>query len=454
MLFHQDECKQLEHHFGSSSNEIVVLYGDADCSLSSILQTFLKNKSYYYFRARSCSPKLQLQFFYDEIREQLPKGLHFNMRYPDILSAMLSVPCQKRLIVIEDFMYLFKSEPSVMDEIVKIIHNKWNNQSVMFLLCTNDALWVKRDMVKALSDNAYEINALIELKNASFRDFYAEMNGSDLSSAVMAYSIFGPSPDHLKMLDPAASLQENICRLILRKDSFFDQKSRHLLPDELREPSVYHTILSALALGKMKLNDLHIQTGYDRAKISVYIKNLNEHGIVEKIESFDAPGHENLQKGLYRITDPFLRFYFRFIYPHESMLAITEPERFYKKYIENDLYAYAAGTFTDVCKEYLYRLQETEDLDRSFTTFSTWYGKVGTIDIIAANEDGTTLIGYCNYSKAKMSYADYEWNRYCMSQAKLVSDILYLFSLSSFDEKIKKEAESDPSIVLIEDLTF
>ena len=49
-----------------------------------------------------------------------------------------------------------------------------------------------------------------------------------------------------------------------------------------------------------------------------------------------------------------------------------------------------------------------------------------------------------------MSYEDYEWDRYCMTQAKLDAKVMYLFSHSSFDEKIKKEAESDPSIILIE----
>ncbi|MFR6392129.1 MAG: hypothetical protein ACLUN0_03870 [Roseburia sp.] len=54
---------------------------------------------------------------------------------------------------------------------------------------------------------------------------------------------------------------------------------------ELRELSVYNTILAALASGNNKLNDLFLKTGFSRAKISVYMKNLMAFDVVEKVVS-------------------------------------------------------------------------------------------------------------------------------------------------------------------------
>ncbi len=449
MISHQEEYNQLEHHYQNTQNEIVVLYGNRQSGQNDLLLTFLKNKPYFYYHARSCSAKLQLQLFYDEIKEELPKGMHFNARYPDIFSAMLSVACKKRLIVIDEFQNMLRSDPSLMDELIRIIHNKWNNQNVMFLLCTTAADWVGREMLPLMQNNAYEISSVIALSDATFKDYRATFPKDDFVTSVMGYSIFGPYPDNWRMLDSELTLSENICSHVLKRGSYFYERGLHILPDSLREPVVYHTILHALS-EKKKLNDLHKQTGYERAKISVYMKNLIECGIVEKIESFDAPGHENTQKGLYHIVDPYLRFYFHYIFPHISKLETMEPEKFYRKYIEGTLRSYAAPTYVAVCEEYLQFLLSNGELDRTFTDFSSWYGKVGVIDIVSANEDGQTLAGYCNFEKNKMSYADYEWNNYCMTQAKLKHDVLYLFSQSSFDEKIKKETLSDPSIVLIE----
>ena len=50
--------------------------------------------------------------------------------------------------------------------------------------------------------------------------------------------------------------------------------AEQLIAAELRELSVYETILYYIASGYDKLNELHLKTGYSRAKISVYMKNL------------------------------------------------------------------------------------------------------------------------------------------------------------------------------------
>ena len=57
------------------------------------------------------------------------------------------------------------------------------------------------------------------------------------------------------------------------------------------------SILAALAAGKYKLNDIYAQTGFSRAKISVYIKNLIELDVVEKVFSFDALESRGYRKG-------------------------------------------------------------------------------------------------------------------------------------------------------------
>ena len=77
--------------------------------------------------------------------------------------------------------------------------------------------------------------------------------------------------------------------------------AQQVIASELRELSVYNTILSAIAQGHNKLNDLFLATGYSRAKISVYMKNLSHCDIVETVVSFETGGWDNAKKGIYRI---------------------------------------------------------------------------------------------------------------------------------------------------------
>lgn len=56
------------------------------------------------------------------------------------------------------------------------------------------------------------------------------------------------------------------------------------LSEESRETAVYDTILATLADGRHgKLNDMYAHTGFSRAKISVYLKNLMELELVENV---------------------------------------------------------------------------------------------------------------------------------------------------------------------------
>ncbi len=450
MSFHNAELEQLTHHYNNSQNEIIVFYGSDADGLQETLKGFLKGKSFFYYRARNCASRLQLQLFYDEIREELPKGTGINVRYSDILTSMLSVACKKRIIVIDEFQYMVKSDPEFMDDIVRTVHNKWSNQSVLFLLTTSNAPWVEHEMVSKLKDNAYEINATISLSPLSFADFCSHFSSWSFQAAVMGFAVFGGYLGRFRKLDPELSLQENICKHVLTVGGTFHETGRKILPEELREPAVYNTILEAMATGHKKLNELHKITEFERAKIIVYLKNLIELGIVQKVESFGAPGHENVQKGVYGIRDPFIRFWFCFVYPHASKLPFTEPERFYKKYVEGNLVTFSGKAYVDVCREYLEKQIRDRKLPYAYGPFGTWYGKVGTVDLIAEDEEGHILVGYCNFEKNKMSAADLEWNLYCISQAKVKCDNLFLFSYHSFDEKLKKAVSFDPSIVLIE----
>ena len=116
---------------------------------------------------------------------------------------------------------------------------------------------------------------------------------------------------------------ENIINNILKKECRLHEELALFIAEELREPAVYYTILSALASDCCKLNDIYKHTGFSRAKISVYLKNLLELEFVEKVSS-----------GTYQISNAYVKFYFRFLFPHMSRWNSLSPEDYYRQYIE------------------------------------------------------------------------------------------------------------------------
>ena len=66
------------------------------------------------------------------------------------------------------------------------------------------------------------------------------------------------------------------------------------------------------------------------------MKNLAAFDIIQKVVSFETGGWENTKKGVYRIRDNYVNFWFHFIYPHLSDLYMIRPEEFYDRYIAPD----------------------------------------------------------------------------------------------------------------------
>ncbi len=447
------ELKTLQNYYNREENQIVVLYGDKFSGRESLIKDFIKGKDHFYYHARACSEDEQLKLWRDELKDELPKNFDPGEGYSDIISTMLSRPAEegiKRVIVVDEFQNIIKSGNEFMEVVVRGAHSKLGNQPVMFLLCSSSVYWIENLMVEKLKELAFEISGLLRLNDLKFLEFTRFFKNYELVNSVEAYSIIGGSPTLWEMWDDSHSVSDNVCRLILKEGAPLNEYGKHILPSELREPQVYNTILATLAQGMNKLNDIYKYTGFSRAKISVYIKNLIELEIVEKIDSVNTAGHENVQKGIYRITDPFARFWFKYVFKNYSKLMLMPPEKFFAKYIQPTFKSYTAYCFTDVCAEYLDILNHMDKLSFRYNQRGVWVGKVGTIDTVAMDDEGRTLVSLCNWENPVMNYADYEWLMFCVKQAKLDVNDIYLFSAGDFDLELKQEAMINENITLID----
>ena len=63
----------------------------------------------------------------------------------------------------------------------------------------------------------------------------------------------------------------------------------------------------------------------------------------------------NVQRGLYKVTDNFFRFWYAFVFPNISELEAGDAEGIYKYVVERELERYTSYVFEDVCQQYLRR---------------------------------------------------------------------------------------------------
>ena len=272
---------------------------------------------------------------------------------------------------------------------------------------------------------------------------------------MLTYSVLGGQTGLWRYFDDSLSFKENVCKNILNKNSFLYGEALRLTSENLRETAVYHSILSVMARGINKFNDIYHETGFSRAKISVYLKTLINHDFAYKAYSFGNVGRENVVKGVYKIADPFLDFYFRFVFPNESNLMRMPAERFYDIFISAGIQNYATEHFKSVCREYILHSEERGLFPFEIEDEGEWLGKEGNLDIIVQSDVGDTAIGMCCWQR-QATHDDLLSIESCAKKARLEGDYYYLFSTVGFDAWLQDAAmkpDSKIRLIGIDELT-
>lgn len=449
-MFKQSILKQLEDLYAESGNQLVVLYGPMDCEKEALIRAFVETKKHFYYRARKASAKEQLVMMGEEVARKFEVKIQKNT-YDEYFNRVKSGNPTKLVVIIDEFEHIVRKDPSFIESILKLKNRRLYPGPVMIILSSSSIVWTEQDMPSVIGEEVVsKLDARIKIPNMNFLEVVRAFPELSVSDTIKIYGVLGGVPGYLKYWKKRKTFKQNICDLILSEDGYFFKKAEELVASELRELSVYNTILMAIAKGENKLNDLHHYTEFSRPKISVYMKNLSQFDIIEKVVSFETGGWENAKKGVYRIKDTYVNFYYRFVYPHLSDLYMMEPEDFYDTYIEKELDDYLNRYFINVCMEYLALLNQIHRLPLAVVKMGTWVGKTGNIDIIAQSADRQNIVGICNWKEDELTLSMCKDLFDSMMKAKITSKHVYLFSAKSFSDDVKELARIDKRFELID----
>ena len=135
--------------------------------------------------------------------------------------------------------------------------------------------------------------------------------------------MIGGVPAYLSWFDADHSLSDNIRQSILAPASVALSEIELLLSDEVRDIRTYLTVLNAIGEGAHALKDIANATLTASTNLTKYLGILQELRLVERrVPATVPPALQHRSKqGRYHLTDPFHRFYFRFLRPREAEIA-------------------------------------------------------------------------------------------------------------------------------------
>jgi AAA+ ATPase superfamily predicted ATPase len=293
---------------------------------------------------------------------------------------------------------------------------------------------------------------ILKMTEMSFYDAIQFVPRYSALDKIAAYAVLGGIPHYLKQFDDTLSLGENIRKNILSRGSILYSEVEFLMRQELRETAIYNAIIEAVSLGNTKLNSIHQKTQIEKTKLSAYLKNLVDLGILRREfpVSDGVKEQANVQRGLYQVTDNFFRFWYAFVFPNLSELEAGDAEGIWEHVVEPALDEYTSRIFEDVCRQYLRVLNRKKALPFYFTKIGRWWDKANEIDIMATDSKKQNfLLGECKYRNSVVTLADLTALREKFVPKKDAGKVYYcLFSKSGFAEDVVGKAKAEGVMVI------
>ncbi|MBO4903654.1 MAG: hypothetical protein J5367_00365 [Lachnospiraceae bacterium] len=424
MYQHQD-LRFLQDIYDRSSNDIALLYGQRSSGLSEIISDLIKDKECLYYKACPVRNITQKELFAGEIYDQTKSLIFPNEDYEKMIISYINARTDsKTIVVFDDFQYLVRENPTLINFFTNMLFKGCRPGSAMFLLVSDDIRWVENDMIRLIGRRSSEISGVIKSNDLTPALVCKNFATMPFSEVVGIYSILGGKGALYNNITGKTTAKDVIIdHLKSWSDIYFDANS--FLPKEIREPAVYNSILVYLASGVNKLNDIHRKMDIDRAKLSVYLKTLIEYGIVEKAAT-----------SIYEIKDRIVRFYYRFVFCHISSLTVLGPDRFYKKYIEKNMGAFCEEVYPLFCMDYIRQLGLAGRLSFKLTSVDKFFDKEGVIDFLIVAAGGNVIACTCKFSQPAMNHSTYELVAASIRKNRLMCENIWLFSANGFDQKL------------------
>jgi hypothetical protein len=445
----QDELSALETRYHAQGGQLVVLYGRRRVGKTETLRRFCEDKEHVFYSCTECTDKQQLRTFSARMLARGIPAARYIQTFSDWEQALGSVSelpgSGKKLLIIDEFPYMVRGNPSIPSILQNLWDSRLKSEDVMVVLCGSAMSFLEKGILAEKNPLYGRATGILKMNEMGFYEAIEFFPAYFNLDKTVAYAVLGGIPHYLKQFDQSRSLGENIKQSILQRGSILYSEVEFLMRQELRETSVYNTIIGAVALGNTKLNDIFQKTQIDKNKLTVYLRNLIDLGIIRREfpVSDGMKEQANVQRGLYQITDNFFRFWYAFVFPNMSELEAGDVDGIYESAIRPVLEQYASHIYEDICREYLRRLNRQDVLPFHFTRIGRWWNKDTELDIMAADRDKNNfLAGECKFKESAFSLSEVNAAVTKFRPAKQTAKVhYYLFSRSGFSDDAQKTAK-------------
>lgn len=385
-----NEIKRIKTALEQEDSVLLAVYGRRRCGKSTLIKKVI-NDSDIYFSADLREKSLQIEAFAKTI-EKLVNGFS-KLKYPNwdsLFRSLQNTLNQKITICIDEFPYLVKNSPELPSLLQNIVDNNINDKFNLILCGSSQQMM--QSMTLSSSSPLYGRCDEILNVNPMLLGWYKEYFGMNAIKTIEGYSVYGGVPRYWELQKKHQSLVESIKYNLLDPDGILFKEPETLFYDEMRTSVLAFSILTLIGLGCNRLSEIAGRLEKPATQLNRPIKLLIDLGYVRRETPFNI-SVKSTKKSLYKISDPFMNFYFSFVIPNKSRLEYGLIEQVWNE-INGKFSQYVSEIWEELCRNAVPGMKIEGIM---FNPAQRWWGngtdgKPMEIDVVAESIDKSTIL--------------------------------------------------------------
>ena len=410
------ELEVLDSLWASNRATLLILYGRRRVGKTRLLTHWLGQRpdQGLYWVAEPASSLTQLRSFSQALMSfmdpeaEVPGDFSFSTW--ELALRQLANFAQNRRVAmfIDEVTYLIDVDAGFVGTLQKIWDRWLSDSNVMLVLSGSQMGLMKKHLLEYEAPLYGRATAHIQLPPLPYGTTAAYFPEYGPADRVAVYGMWGGVPAYWERLDAARPVIDNFRLNVLPAHAWMVDESRILLQDFITDMHNYVGILRAVANGQQTLSEIGERTGLDGSKASFYLSVLRDTGFVRR----DVPisqRNQDSRRGRYVVTDPYLRFFYRFISAHQSKLALGQVGPVMQQIEETLSDFLERNTWLELCRTWTLLAGDRGALPVSVDEVGAEWASSYMIDVVGINETEQCLVlGDCYWREEPVGLEELE----------------------------------------------
>lgn len=395
MIDRREELERLREA-AAQAPQLVVMRGRRRVGKSYLLDRAYADHRLVYFQADEGEARGHL----DLLAAELGRLVGAPIAFGDWNEALVSLGEQARsaplVVVLDEFQWMLLAEP-LLDSIIMRHFDRWQRAGVpITLVLSGSALSMMEQLIEGGRPMFGRAGYRPFLQPFDYRDAALFASGStSVTQKLTRYGILGGTAQY-QVWAGQASIREILRRRILTKDEPLFEEPLQLIRGEsaIREPGNYYELLRAIARGATHFNEILQHSRISSGQLlTSRLDRLATLRYIEERRPLAGNGTPS-----WSVSDPFFRFWFRYVYPNRSRLQQGRVEEVCEAILA-DIDNHMGPVFEQACRDWAARYSADPGLAEAQEIGASWTRTHDVeMDFLARGRRGILAVGSCKWS--------------------------------------------------------